>query len=195
MKKLSKRLLTVSEKIALGEEIQTLNQRKIIESIESLSDVKLNKGAMSIEKNNLLDKLSELTAKLDELSVKRDGRFNEKDRCDKNIDELDRSVYDLKNQIEEKERNKIVCDIVDYFISLNVKMIVIACNTATTRCISMLRDKYKDMIFVGTEPAVKVACDNNYIYLYTLIYLFIKFFVPFVPLVPVWCQKPVFMRV
>jgi glutamate racemase len=41
-------------------------------------------------------------------------------------------------------------------------MIVIACNTATTRCISYLRDKYKDMLFVGTEPAVKVACDNNY---------------------------------
>ena len=26
----------------------------------------------------------------------------------------------------------------------------------------MLRDKYKEMIFIGTEPAVKVACDNNY---------------------------------
>lgn len=62
----------------------------------------------------------------------------------------------------DEELNKIVCDVVDYFISVNVKMIVIACNTATTRCISMLRDKYKDMIFVGTEPAVKVACDNNY---------------------------------
>ena len=62
----------------------------------------------------------------------------------------------------DEELNKIVCEIVDYFITRNVKMIVIACNTATTRCISMLRDKYNDMIFVGTEPAVKVACDNNY---------------------------------
>lgn len=62
----------------------------------------------------------------------------------------------------DEELNKIVCDIVDYLISRDVKMIVIACNTATTRCISMLREKYKDMIFVGTEPAVKVACDNNY---------------------------------
>ena len=62
----------------------------------------------------------------------------------------------------EEELFGIVCNIVDYFISLDVKMIVIACNTATTRCISYLRDKYKDMLFVGTEPAVKVACDNNY---------------------------------
>ena len=29
------------------------------------------------------------------------------------------------------------------FISLDVKMIVIACNTATTRCINHLRNKYK----------------------------------------------------
>ena len=41
-------------------------------------------------------------------------------------------------------------------------MIVIACNTATTRCIDFLRNKYPNMIFVGTEPAVKVACDNQY---------------------------------
>ena len=62
----------------------------------------------------------------------------------------------------DEELFRIVCNIVDYFISLDVKMIVIACNTATTRCISYLRSKYKNMIFVGTEPAVKVACDNNY---------------------------------
>ncbi len=62
----------------------------------------------------------------------------------------------------DEELMKIVCEIVDYLISRKVKLIVIACNTATTRCISMLREKYKDMIFVGTEPAVKVTCDNNY---------------------------------
>lgn len=56
----------------------------------------------------------------------------------------------------------IVCNIVDLLLKRNVKLIVIACNTATTRCIKMLREKYKDVIFVGTEPAIKVACDNNY---------------------------------
>ncbi|MBQ7789817.1 MAG: glutamate racemase [Bacilli bacterium] len=69
------------------------------------------------------------------------------------------------NPYGEKTDNElfdIVCNIVDYFISIDVKMIVIACNTATTRCIKFLREKYKDMLFVGTEPAVKVACDNNY---------------------------------
>lgn len=37
------------------------------------------------------------------------------------------------------------------------KIIVIACNTATTKCIEVLRRKYTDLVFVGTEPAVKLA--------------------------------------
>lgn len=60
------------------------------------------------------------------------------------------------------ELMKIVTNIVDYLISRDVKIIVIACNTATTRCIKRLRMMYPDIPFVGTEPAIKVACDNNY---------------------------------
>ena len=62
----------------------------------------------------------------------------------------------------DNELKSIVSEIVDYFILEDVKMIVIACNTATTRCIEYLRNKYPNIIFVGTEPAVKVACDNQY---------------------------------
>jgi len=60
------------------------------------------------------------------------------------------------------ELMKIVTNIVDYLISRDVKIIVIACNTATTRCIKRLRMMYPNIPFVGTEPAIKVACDNNY---------------------------------
>ena len=51
---------------------------------------------------------------------------------------------------------------IDFLIRQNVKLIVIACNTATTKCIKMLREKYKNTIFVGTEPAIKVACDKDF---------------------------------
>ena len=61
-----------------------------------------------------------------------------------------------------EELQEITSKIVDLLIKKGVKMIVIACNTATTNCIEFLRDKYKDMIFIGTEPAIKVACDKNY---------------------------------
>ena len=62
----------------------------------------------------------------------------------------------------DEELYKIVSEIVNYLIKKNVKLIVIACNTATTKCINKLRDNYPNMLFVGTEPAIKVACDNNY---------------------------------
>lgn len=41
------------------------------------------------------------------------------------------------------------------------KIIVLACNTATSVAIQYLRNKYKDIIFIGTEPPIKVAVDNN----------------------------------
>ena len=63
---------------------------------------------------------------------------------------------------EDEELFKITSDITDYLISRGCKIIVIACNTATTRCIKFLRDKYPNITFVGTEPAIKVACDKGY---------------------------------
>lgn len=38
-----------------------------------------------------------------------------------------------------------------------VKMVVLACNTATAAAIGFLREKYPDIPFVGMEPAVKPA--------------------------------------
>ena len=62
----------------------------------------------------------------------------------------------------EDELFDITSKIVDYLLKNDCKIIVIACNTATTSCMSRLRSKYKDVIFVGTVPAIKVACDNDY---------------------------------
>lgn len=63
----------------------------------------------------------------------------------------------------QEEIYNIVNNIVDYLINKkDCKIIVIACNTATTRCMKQLKEKYKDTPFVGTVPAIKVACDNNY---------------------------------
>ena len=62
----------------------------------------------------------------------------------------------------EDELFQITSKIVEYLISNNCKIIVIACNTATTSCMNKLREKYKNMIFVGTVPAIKVAYDCNY---------------------------------
>lgn len=42
-------------------------------------------------------------------------------------------------------------------IDLDCKIIVLACNTATSASISYLRSKYPDIIFIGAEPAIKPA--------------------------------------
>ena len=61
-----------------------------------------------------------------------------------------------------KELLNIVTNITDFLIKKNVKIIVIACNTATTRCINKLRKIYPFITFIGTEPAIKVACNKNF---------------------------------
>lgn len=71
----------------------------------------------------------------------------------------------LNNPYGEKsdeELFKITSGVVDYLIDKGCKLIVIACNTATTRCMKYLRNKYKNIVFVGTVPAIKVACDKEF---------------------------------
>lgn len=46
--------------------------------------------------------------------------------------------------------------IVDYFLSKDVKLVVVACNTATAAAIEYLRANYS-IPFVGMEPAIKPA--------------------------------------
>lgn len=67
--------------------------------------------------------------------------------------------YGPKN---DRELFKITNQIVKFLINKKCKIIVIACNTATTRCIKTLREKYPNITFIGTEPAIKSACDNNH---------------------------------
>ncbi|MBT8272030.1 MAG: glutamate racemase [Bacteroidia bacterium] len=48
----------------------------------------------------------------------------------------------------------------EYLLSLDCKLIVVACNTATTNAISFLRKTY-DVPFIGIEPAIKPAALNT----------------------------------
>ena len=60
-----------------------------------------------------------------------------------------------------EELKEIVSHATDYLLRRGAKIIVIACNTATTQMIGYLREKYPDVPFVGTEPAIKKACDET----------------------------------
>lgn len=48
----------------------------------------------------------------------------------------------------------------EYLLALECKLIVVACNTATTNAIEYLRENYK-IPFIGIEPAIKPAAINS----------------------------------
>ncbi len=65
--------------------------------------------------------------------------------------------YGPKSQ---QEIIKIVDKVVKFLISYDVKLIIVACNTATAAAIDYLRLHY-DIPFIGMEPAVKPAALNT----------------------------------
>ncbi len=52
------------------------------------------------------------------------------------------------------------CKNTEFLLNQNAKIIVVACNTATTNAIKELRAKY-DVPFIGIEPAIKPAALNS----------------------------------
>lgn len=61
--------------------------------------------------------------------------------------------YGLKSK---KEILNLCIKNTEFLLEQNCKMIVVACNTATTNAIKELREKY-DVPFIGIEPAIKPA--------------------------------------
>jgi len=57
------------------------------------------------------------------------------------------------------EVKKLTFNAVDFLLDKGVKVVVIACNTATSAAIDDLREKYKDIPIIGIEPALKPAVE------------------------------------
>lgn len=55
------------------------------------------------------------------------------------------------------EVRRLTGEHIEYLVKSGVKAVVIACNTATSAAIDLLREKYPDMPIVGIEPALKPA--------------------------------------
>lgn len=51
--------------------------------------------------------------------------------------------------------------ITNFLLEQNVKIIVVACNTASAAALKYLRKKFPDVQFVGMEPAVKPAAEHT----------------------------------
>ena len=58
---------------------------------------------------------------------------------------------------------ELVCNDAEYLYSKGIKALVVACNTATSAGIQILRERYKDIPIIGIEPALKPAVlSGNY---------------------------------
>ena len=62
-----------------------------------------------------------------------------------------------------EEVQRLTFQSVEGLIAQGVKAIVVACNTATSAAIALLREKYPDLPIIGIEPALKPAAlaDNS----------------------------------
>lgn len=76
-----------------------------------------------------------------------------------------RYIADSKNcpygEKSDQELYRIVTQNVEELRVWGAKIIVIACNTATVKCIAKLRKDYPSIKFVGTEPAIKLAANRQ----------------------------------
>jgi glutamate racemase len=62
--------------------------------------------------------------------------------------------YGTKTLQEVRERSFVV---VEELLSMGCKGIVVACNTATSAAVRLMRERYVDLPLVGIEPAIKPA--------------------------------------
>lgn len=69
------------------------------------------------------------------------------------------SINNPYGEKSKKELFTIVDNVVSKLLEFDPKAIVCACNTATAMVLNDIRKKYPSVIFVGTEPAVKVVHD------------------------------------
>lgn len=68
------------------------------------------------------------------------------------------SKYAPYGKRSKQEIVSLCCKNVDFLLEQNCKIIVVACNTATTNAIKELREKYSIPI-IGIEPAIKTAAN------------------------------------
>lgn len=59
------------------------------------------------------------------------------------------------------EIEKLTLSAANKIVESGVKALVIACNTATSICVSRLREIYRDIPVIGLEPALKPAVENS----------------------------------
>lgn len=68
----------------------------------------------------------------------------------------------LGNKSKKQIYNIVKSEIEKLLKIYDIKIVVIACNTITTSAIDLLRERFLEISFIGTEPCIKYAKDNAF---------------------------------
>ena len=101
---ISGELEDVLNKLNEGETLAQDAQNKVLQSVESLADIKMNIGALSGEKNVITSQQKEVLEKMDNLSEKRRNISSEKEMCSLSMEQLAKDIARLKSDIEDEEK-------------------------------------------------------------------------------------------
>lgn len=74
------------------------------------------------------------------------------------IADLENAPYGTK---EPGDLLRVTTRVTERLVANGAKIVVVACNTATTRRIEQLRREFPEVAFVGTEPALKLAAQRT----------------------------------
>ncbi len=149
---LTAKISTLTEKLDEGETKAEETRQRVLESMESLSDINLNKGSLSAERNALVEKKTNYENTLAMLCEKRDALLDGKEKLDKEITAIDKSVYELKGEISQKEDdvrsfNEKTAEIDNKIFNLNSNLSML---TAKENFVVGIKESYE-----GYAPAVK----------------------------------------
>ena len=101
--RVSSEIIKITELINLGESLERESNKKIISSIESLSEKKVLKGTADTELSNYTERRQEQTKKLNDLNTKKEEVLSALDLTEKSIVKYNNLAISLKEDIASKE--------------------------------------------------------------------------------------------
>lgn len=102
-KKLNSEIADLTDRITVGETLERESNQKMIDSIESLSDVKLQKGTAGTEINSLNERVKELYKQAEDLDKKRESLWTDSENLEKETTSLNAGLAEAKNAVLKKE--------------------------------------------------------------------------------------------
>ena len=124
LKDISAELAEVMTKLSAGESATQDAQNKVLKSVESLADIKMNIGALEGEKNVISTQQKEMLEKMTALTAKHANIGNEKQICELSIEKTLKDITKLKESIEDEESairstNDFIANITNKIYTLN----------------------------------------------------------------------------